>query len=106
VVPADVMRAATPQHVRAVANGPLVSLRWSLTKRNNYPIVIQQADEIGSKAPQLLPRKTVSTTITGLDTSKGYCFLVGAMVAVGTSNGMDATIAWSKPACVRGAHVQ
>ena len=106
VVPADVMRAATPRNLHAVAKGPLASLRWSLTKRNNYPIVVQQADEIGSKAPQLLPRKTVSTTVTGLDTSKGYCFLVGAMVALGENNGMDATIAWSKPACVRGAHVQ
>jgi hypothetical protein len=29
---------------------------------------------------------------------------VGAMVAMGQSDGEAATIAWSKPACIRGAH--
>ena len=46
----------------------------------------------------------MSTTISGLDPAKGYCFVVGAIVALGQSDGQAATIAWSKPACIRGAH--
>ncbi|WP_329261056.1 protein kinase [Actinoallomurus sp. NBC_01490] len=103
-VPTAVLRAATPRAVRAVGRGQLVSLRWKLTKDNNYPIWVQQADQAGSEAPQALPPRTLSTTISGLDPAKGYCFVVGAMVAMGQSDGQSATIAWSKPACIRGAH--
>ncbi|MGH3378073.1 MAG: hypothetical protein ACRDP6_25405, partial [Actinoallomurus sp.] len=105
-VPARVLRAATPRDVRAVGKGQLASLRWMLTRGNNYPILVQQADEQGSQAPQALPKRTLSTTISGLDPSRGYCFTVGAIVALGQSNGQAATIAWSKPACIRGATVQ
>jgi serine/threonine protein kinase len=103
-VPASVIRAATPRAVRAVGRGQLVSLRWKLAKDNNYPIWVQQADQAGSEAPQALPPRTLSTTISGLDPTKGYCFVVGAMVAMGQTDGEPATIAWSKPACIRGAH--
>jgi serine/threonine-protein kinase PknK len=106
VVPEQVMRAARPRSVRAVAKGPLVSLSWRLGRDNDYPIVVQQADEGGSQAPQVLPKHTTNTTITGLDTTKGYCFTVGSMVAVGQTNGEAATIAWAKPTCIRGATVQ
>jgi serine/threonine-protein kinase PknK len=105
-VPARVMRAATPRSVRALGKGQLVSLRWKLAPGNDYPILVQQADETGSQAPQALPKHTLSTTISGLDPSKGYCFTVGAIVALGQSNGQRATIAWSKPACIRGATAQ
>jgi serine/threonine-protein kinase PknK len=106
VVPARVLRAATPRNVRAVGKGRLASLHWTLARGNNYPILVQQADEQGSQAPQALPKHTLSTTISGLDASRGYCFTVGAIVALGQSNGQPATIAWSKPACIRGATVQ
>jgi serine/threonine-protein kinase PknK len=99
-VPAPVMRDATPRQVRAVGKGQLASLRWTLTRDNDYPIVVQQ----GSETPQALPPRTMSTTISGLDPAKGYCFIVGAIVALGQSDGQSATIAWSKPACIRGAH--
>ena len=100
------MRAATPRNVRAVGKGQLASLRWTLARGNNYPIMVQQADETGSQAPQALPKHTLSTTISGLDPAKGYCFTVGAIVALGQSDGQQATIAWSKPACIRGATAQ
>jgi serine/threonine protein kinase len=103
-VPAPVIRAATPRAVRAVGRGQLASLRWKLARGNNYPIMVQQADQAGSEAPQALPPRTMSTTISGLDPAKGYCFVVGAIVALGQSDGQAATIAWSKPACIRGAH--
>jgi hypothetical protein len=102
-VPARVMRAATPRDVRAIGKGQLATLRWKLTRGNDYPIMVQQADETGSQTPQALPKRTLSTTISGLDPTKGYCFTVGAIVALGQSNGQAATIAWSKPACIRGA---
>lgn len=103
-VPTAVIRAATPRSVHAVGKGQLVSLRWKLTKNNDYPIWVQQADEAGSEPPQALPPRTLSTTISGLDPAKGYCFVVGAMVAMGQGDKQPATVAWSKPACIRGAH--
>jgi hypothetical protein len=106
VVPSQVMRAATPRSVRAVGKGQLASLHWKLTRGNDYPIMVQQADETGSQPPQALPKHTLSTTISGLDPAKGYCFTVGAIVALGQSDGQQATIAWSKPACIRGATAQ
>ena len=106
VVPSRIMRAATPRNVRAVGKGQLASLRWTLARGNNYPIMVQQADETGSQTPQALPKRTLSTTISGLDPAKGYCFTVGAIVALGQSDGQQATIAWSKPACIRGATAQ
>jgi serine/threonine protein kinase len=105
-VPARVMRAATPRSLRAVGQGQLASLRWKLAPGNNYPIMVQQADETGSQPPQALPQHTLSTTISGLDPSRGYCFTVGAIVALGQGDGHATTIAWSKPACIRGATVQ
>jgi serine/threonine-protein kinase PknK len=105
-VPAAVMRAATPRNVRAGDRGPLVSLRWTLTPTNNYPIWVQQNDETGPQTPQGLPPRTLRTTITGLDPAKGYCFTVGSLVAMGEVNGDAATIAWAKPVCIRGASVQ
>ena len=105
-VPARVLRAAMPRDVHAVGKGQLVSLRWRLARGNDYPIMVQQADETGSQTPQALPKRTTSTTISGLDPSKGYCFIVGAMVALGQSDGQSATISWSKPACIRGATAQ
>jgi serine/threonine-protein kinase PknK len=105
VVPEPVMRAARPKNLRASAKGPLVALRWQLGKGNDYPIMVQQSDETGPQTPQALPQHTLKTTIAGLDAKKGYCFTVGSIVALGQSNGQAATIAWSKPVCIRGATV-
>jgi serine/threonine-protein kinase PknK len=105
-VPARVMTAARPRELRAYAKGPLVVLRWRLARGNDYPIMVQQADETGSQAPQALPQHTTKTTITGLDPVKGYCFTVGSIVALGQSDGQAPTIAWAKAACIRGATTQ
>jgi hypothetical protein len=105
-VPARVMRAATPRSVRAVGKGPLAVLNWKLAKGNNYAILVEQADEIGEQGPQALPKHTLNATISGLDPSKGYCFVVGSIVALGQTDGQPASIAWSKPACIRGATAQ
>ncbi|GAB2837060.1 hypothetical protein GCM10027176_46830 [Actinoallomurus bryophytorum] len=101
-VPASVMRAARPRNVRAVARGPLVSLRWTLAPDNNNPVWVQQNDETGPQNPQGLPPRTMHTTVSGLDPAKGYCFTVGSFVAMG----QPATISWAKPVCIRGATVQ
>src|SRR4051812_13425536 len=106
VVPTRIMRAATPRSVRAVGKGPLASLHWKLARGNNYPIMVQQSDETGSQTPQALPQHTLNIMISGLDPAKGYCFVVGAIVAFGQGDGQPATIAWSKPACIRGATAQ
>ncbi|MDN3357634.1 serine/threonine-protein kinase [Actinomadura sp. DC4] len=102
-VPSRVLRAAMPRSVRAIGKGQLVSLHWRLMRGNDYPIMVQQADETGSQTPQALPKHTLSTTISGLNPAKGYCFTVGAIVALGQSDGQPATIAWARPACIRGA---
>jgi serine/threonine-protein kinase PknK len=101
-VPTSVIRAATPRNLRAVDRGPLVSLRWTLARTNNNPVWVQQNDETGPQTPQGLPPHTLHTTVSGLDPAKGYCFTVGSFVAMG----QPATIAWSKPVCIRGATVQ
>jgi serine/threonine-protein kinase PknK len=101
-VPPSVIRAATPRDLQAVDRGPLVSLRWKLARGNNDPIWVQQNDVTGPHTPQGFPPHTLRTTISGLDPAKGYCFTVGAFVAMGNPS----TIAWSKPTCIRGAHVQ
>jgi hypothetical protein len=106
-VPLQVKRAATPRDLRTVDKGQIVVLRWKLAKNNDYPIWVQQSDGSGTQtAPQALPPHSTTVTLSGLDARKGYCFTVGALVALGQSNGQAATIAWSKPKCIRGATAQ
>ncbi|GAA0318417.1 serine/threonine-protein kinase [Actinoallomurus spadix] len=103
-VPSQVMIAATPRDLRATDKGQIVVLRWKLAKNNNYPIWVQQSDGSPTQAPpQALPPRSTTMTVSGLDARKGYCFTVGALVALGQSDGQSATIAWSKPKCIRGA---
>ncbi len=47
----------------------------------------------------MIERGTRTTTVSGLDLRAGYCFTVGAFVAAGS----PAAVAWSRPACIRGA---
>ncbi|MCO6011659.1 serine/threonine protein kinase [Actinoallomurus purpureus] len=106
-VPLEVKRAATPRDLRTVDKGQIVGLRWRLAKGNDYPIWVQQSDGSGTQtAPQALPPHSTTVTMSGLDARKGYCFTVGALVALGQSDGQAATIAWSKPKCIRGATAQ
>ncbi|MEV0402431.1 protein kinase [Actinoallomurus sp. NPDC050550] len=106
-VPAQVMRAAKPRDLRAVDKGQIVVLRWKLAKGNDYPIWVQQSDGSPVKsAPQALAPHATTVTLSGLDARKGYCFTVGALVAIGQSDGQAATIAWSAPKCIRNATAQ
>jgi serine/threonine-protein kinase PknK len=106
-VPPQVMRAAEPRSLRALDKGQIVVLRWKLAKNNDYPIWVQQSDGSGTQTPpQALPPHSTTMTLSGLDARRGYCFTVGAMVAMGQSDGQAATVAWSKPKCIRGATAQ
>ncbi|MEV5706036.1 serine/threonine-protein kinase [Actinoallomurus sp. NPDC052274] len=106
-VPSQVMIAATPWGLRAVDKGQIVVLHWKIAKNNNYPIWVQQSDGSGEQTPPqpLAPRST-TVNLSGLDAQRGYCFSVGALVAIGQSDGQAAAIAWSKPKCIRGATTQ
>ena len=105
VVPRTVLRAATPRDLRAVDKGSIVALRWKLAKNNNYPIWVQQADASGTPSPPqaIGPHAESISLPVDPDPAKGYCFTVGSLVALGRSNGQAATIAWSKPVCIRHA---
>ncbi|GAB3979245.1 hypothetical protein GCM10029978_074110 [Actinoallomurus acanthiterrae] len=106
-VPAGVIRAAKPRDLRALDKGQIVTLRWKLAKGNDYPIWVQQSDGSPEKsAPQALAPHATTVTLSGLDARKGYCFTVGALVAIGQGDGQPATIAWSAPKCIRNATAQ
>ncbi|MFC7099752.1 serine/threonine-protein kinase [Nonomuraea rubra] len=49
--------------------------------------------------PSPLSQGATSTRVAGLDPDTGYCFLVGVPLRIAESS----TVAWSKPACIRGA---
>jgi serine/threonine-protein kinase PknK len=106
-VPARVIRAAKPRDLRALDKGQIVVLRWKLAKGNDYPIWVQQSDGSPVKTPpQALAPHATTVTLSGLDAKKGYCFTVGALVAIGQSDGQAATMAWSAPKCIRNATAQ
>ncbi|MCO5996725.1 serine/threonine-protein kinase [Actinoallomurus rhizosphaericola] len=103
-IPSQVMAAATPRDLRATDKGQIVVLRWKLAKNNDFPIWMQQSDGSPTQTPpQALAPRSTTMTVSGLDPQKGYCFTVGALVAIGQGDGQPATIAWAKPKCIRGA---
>jgi hypothetical protein len=55
--------------------------------------------EPGGRALTPLEAGTTSARLSGLDPDTGYCFVVGVPLDIGENS----TVAWSKPACVRGA---
>jgi serine/threonine protein kinase len=96
---------ARPSDLTTVDDGAIVRLTWRLaTGTQRYYVAFQQEPATpGSPAITLLDPGTTSHTANGLDPSKGYCFLVGPVLRLG-SGGRPATIAWvSEPACLRGA---
>jgi len=103
VVPPAVMDAARPASVAVTDRGTSVILRWRLGGGNRYPLFVQM-DAAGRPAspPTPMPAGTTSTTVGGLDARAGYCFQVGALVALGEPS----AVAWSKPVCIRGAVAQ
>ena len=83
--------------------GTSVVLRWQLGAGNRYPLFVQQAvSGRPPAAPTPVPLGTTTTTVAGLDPRAGYCFEVGALVALG----QPSALAWSRPVCIRGAVAQ
>lgn len=94
--------ALAPRQVKVTADqGELVELRWSLPAgARKYPVVVQRSPvEQGGQAITPLTQGATSTRVAGLDPDSGYCFLVGVPLAISETS----TVAWSKPACIRGA---
>ncbi|MFI6902669.1 protein kinase [Nonomuraea sp. NPDC050394] len=79
--------------------GVSVTLTWRLPGgAREYPIVVQR--EPSDNEPLIpLPAGTTSTRVTGLTKGVGYCFLVGVPLQFSQKT----SVAWSKPACIRGA---
>ena len=100
-VSASVLRAARPVHLKVVARGTFAVLSWHLAAGSRYPLAIQRIPAGGKAVVQPVGGSdaTTTATITGLSPGKGYCFQVGAVVRLGNPS----TVAWSRPACVRGA---
>lgn len=101
--PASVLDAARPTDLTAADQSTSVQLHWRLSAGNDYPLFVQKSSATGvPSAPTPVPNGSTSTTVTGLDAHAGYCFQVGAVVAFG----QPSTVAWSAPACIRGATVR
>ncbi|GAA2894185.1 serine/threonine-protein kinase [Nonomuraea rubra] len=94
--------ALAPRQIKVTADqGALVELRWSLPAgARDYPVVVQRSPiKKGEQAITPLSQGATSTRVAGLDPDTGYCFLVGVPLRIAESS----TVAWSKPACIRGA---
>ncbi|MGW3344385.1 serine/threonine protein kinase [Nonomuraea rubra] len=89
--------AYRPKSLKLVSdNGATVTLSWKAVRKNDYPTIIQQAP-----GDRLMSAPAGSTTysVGGLDPATGYCFKVGAVVALG----QPSSVAWSSALCIRGA---
>ncbi|SDH49059.1 serine/threonine-protein kinase [Nonomuraea jiangxiensis] len=94
--------ALAPRGVQVTSDqGALVELRWTLPAgARRYPVVLQRSPIEQDENPiTALAQGTTTTRVAGLDPGTGYCFLVG----VPLSFSENSTVAWSKPACIRGA---
>ncbi|MEV4564420.1 protein kinase [Nonomuraea sp. NPDC049419] len=91
------LTAYRPKSLKLVAdNGTTVTLSWKTARRTEYPVIVQQAPD-----DRLMSAPVGSTTYTvgKLDPGTGYCFKVGAVVALGRPS----SVAWSSALCIRGA---
>jgi hypothetical protein len=98
----SVVNAARPTGLSVVDGGSSAALHWKLGPDNGLPLLVMwsAAGAAERPAPQPVSNGSTSTTVTGLDPRKGYCFKVGALVA---ETQPSVTMAWSQPACIRGA---
>ncbi|NUO96559.1 MAG: protein kinase [Nonomuraea sp.] len=93
--------ALAPRRLKVTADrGALVELSWTLpADARRYPLVLQRSTGTGEPTVTALGQGATTTRVAGLDPGAGYCFLVGVPLRISA----DSTVAWSKPACVRGA---
>jgi serine/threonine-protein kinase PknK len=81
-----------PRQVEIINEEPTtVTIRWSDPSHGRYPFVVK----LSNGAIQTATSHT-QTVVAGLDPTKGYCFVVGAVYGVGGQ------IANAPPVCVRG----
>lgn len=81
-----------PRQVEVTNEQPTtVTIRWVDPNNGRYPFVVRVSD--GSVVTATSPTQTV---VTGLDPTRGYCFVVGAVYGVGGQ------VANGPPVCVRG----
>ena len=100
-VPASVLNAARPTDLRVADGGTSAVLTWKVPPGDQYPLALQRSAPGTASAVELISgtEATTTTTATGLNPRKGYCFEVGAVVRMSSPS----TVAWSRPACIRGA---
>ncbi|NUT09570.1 MAG: fibronectin type III domain-containing protein [Nonomuraea sp.] len=100
-VDAKALDALRPRRVAVVAdNGVTVQLRWTLPAyARSYPVVVQRAPAEDGPALTALEQGATSTRLSGLTKDVGYCFQVGVALQISE----ESKVAWSKPACIRGA---
>ncbi|MFI6322575.1 serine/threonine-protein kinase [Nonomuraea sp. NPDC050556] len=96
------VKALTPRKVRVVAdNGATVTLKWSLPPAaTRYPVVLQREPfEENAQRITALKAGTTGTRVLALNPDLGYCFVIGVALQISEAS----TVAWSEPACIRGA---
>jgi serine/threonine-protein kinase PknK len=99
--PIDTAALAPSNLAVTVEGGSSVVLAWRLpAAAAPYTLLVRTIPtESGAQEDILAPGRT-TTTVTGLNPATGYCFQVGPVVSVGARG---PSVAWSKPACIRGA---
>ena len=81
-----------PRDVEIINEQPTtVTIHWVDPNNGRYPFVVQGVGRLGADRHQPHPDR-----VAGLDPTKGYCFVVGAVYGVGGQ------IANAAPVCVRG----
>jgi serine/threonine protein kinase len=93
---------SAPEGLKATPVGDTVMLRWSLRAGNRYPLLVVQQPSTAGQATKYLAGGTTSHLVTHLDTTKNYCFKVGAFTGYVMEKGVPGTVAWSKPVCAAG----
>ncbi|WP_322767111.1 serine/threonine-protein kinase [Frankia sp. Cr1] len=95
--PSEDLQAARPSTPDVTDMGTVVTLRWRNGSRPANLVVQTAAPADSRQVPvQPLPVGAAVTEIPDLDPARGYCFRVGAVLAV-------SSYAWSDYRCIRGA---
>lgn len=95
----SVLAAARPAGLHVDDHGLSVTLGWTVRPGPRYAMFVQVTPARGHSTLQPAGTGAQTMAVTGLNPRAGYCFRVGALVALGDPS----TVAWSAPACIRGA---